>query len=133
MLPLDRIPAVKRVGTSTLQVFALEISDDFSSADAENMLGLLEGAYTIRDRINLLIRIVGLQSFDVSDLSGDTARLLREETSEHVARCAIIGESGWASDIASLLSPRIEIETFDSDDEERAWAFVGAVEVAGKA
>jgi hypothetical protein len=126
LLPLDRIPAVKRIGTSTLEVFAVEISDEFTEADAENLCGLLEGAYAI---INLLVRISELQSFDISGLASDTARLLRGDTARHVNRCAIIDDDGWADRITALLGSGIELKKFKPEDAQAAWIFVGAEEV----
>ena len=133
LLPLDRIPAVKRVGTSTLTVFALEISGEFNAADAENMCGLLAGAYTLKNRINLLVRINGLESFDTTGLAAETASQLRRDASQHVERCALVDDGGEAASyVAALLGSDLEVRTFAGTEEDQAWAYVGAVEVAGK-
>lgn len=130
MLHLDRIPAVKRIGTTTLEVFAIEISGEFTAADAENLCGLLDGAYALKDQIRLLIRINALENLDVSALDNETARQLRHEAGQHIERCAIIDGEGWAGEISSLLGSRLDKKVFSPNSEAEAWAFVGAREVA---
>lgn len=130
MLPLERIPAVKRIGTDRADVFAVELSDEFTAADAENFCGLLEGAYTISDRIDLLLRIIDLESFDLSELSGETASVIRNEAASHIRRCAVIDDGTWSADIVEMLGPEIEVTLFTPDNEAAAWAWIGARKIA---
>lgn len=132
MRPLERVPAVRRIDTDRPALFAIEITGEFTAADAENLCGLLEGAYALHDRIDLLIRIDALDSVDLADLAHDTVRAMREHVASHVGRCAVIGDDGRAPEIERLLAPGENTETrrFGPDDEAQAWLWLKARQAA---
>lgn len=123
MRPLERVPAVRRIETDREDLFAVEIVGEFTSADAENLYGLLEGAYALHPRLDLLVRLLDVESVDLSGIDNATVRAMREEVGDHVARCAVIGESAWAGEIERLLKPgaATELRHFAHDDEGQAW------------
>lgn len=131
MRPLERVPAVRRIDTNRSDVFAVEITDEFTSADAENLCGLLEGAYALHPRIDLLVRLRDLVVVDLTDLEDDTLALLRSHTHDNVGNCAVIGETRWHSDIESLFSfsSSTTLRHFDSEEETEAWAWLSAREI----
>lgn len=131
MLPLERIPAVRQITTDRTDVFAVELTGEFSSADAENLCGLLEGAYAISDRIDLLVRIHALTSVDTTELSAETATLIHREATAHVGRCAIIDDASWASEVSHLLFSGSGVDTrrFDAENAQDAWEWLGAREI----
>lgn len=135
MLPLERVPAVRRIETDRMDAFAFEIAGEFNAGDAENLYGLLEGAYALSDRIDLLVRLTGLESVDLSGLSADTAGSMREEAARHVGRCAVVGDDGWASRVTRLFEPvsGVEIRHFAPADEAQAWEWIGAREIGARA
>ena len=128
MRPLERIPAVRRIDTDRDDAFAVEIAGEFAATDAENLCGLLEGAYALNERIDLLVRLAGLESVDLSGLSPETARFMKEHVALHVGRCAVVGDGGWASRIARLFEPGTGAEArhFVPEEEELAWEWIGA-------
>lgn len=128
MRPMERVPAVRRIETDRADAFAVEITGEFVAADAENLCGLLEGAYTLHERIDLLVRIVELESLDVSGVSADTTAFMRDHVARHVGRCAIIDDGGWTSRLAGLLAPGsgVELRRFSEEQEQDAWAWIGA-------
>lgn len=132
MRPLERVPAVRKIETDRPDLFAVEITGEFSSADAENLCGLLEGAYAIHDRLDLLVRISNLDDVDLSDMSPETKDFMRDHVTMHVGRCAIVDESGWADAVTRLLKPggSVELQRFPPQDEAQAWEWVGAREIA---
>lgn len=131
MRPLERVPAVRRIETDRADAFAVEITGEFTAADAENLCGLLEGAYALHERIDLLVRIAGLESVDISDISAATVAFTRDHVAQHVGRCAIIDDGGWASRVAALLAPEAEVELrrFAPEEEPQAWEWIGAREI----
>lgn len=131
MRPLERVPAVRRIETDRSDVFALEITDEFTSADAENLCGLLEGAYALHPRIDLFVRLRDLTAVDLIDLERDTLALLRSHTHDNVGNCAVVGETRWRSDIESLFSfsSSTTLRHFDAKEETEAWAWLSAREI----
>lgn len=132
MRPLEHVPAVRRIETDRPKLFAIEVTGEFNSADAENLCGLLEGAYALHDRIDLLIRIEGLESVDLTDVARDTVRSMRDHLARHVDRCAIIEDGGWSPEIERLLKPDDGAETrrFAPNEEPQAWLRLEAQETA---
>ena len=130
MLPLERVPAVRRIETDRDDAFAFEITGEFNAGDAENLCGLLEGAYALHERIVLLVRLRDVGIVDLSGLSPETAGLMRSEAALRVARCAVVGGGSRASRITQLFEPAEGIETrnFADGDEDAAWQWLGARE-----
>lgn len=131
MHPLERVPAVKRLETNRADVFALEVSGEFTSADAENLCGLLQGELSLIDRIDLLIRLTGVDSTDLSNVSEDTVETMRALVNEHVTRCAVIGQTSRAARVERLFSAgtKAELRHFTDDEEAQAWAWIDAHEL----
>ena len=55
MHPMDSVPAIRRLDTGRTDLLAIEIAGAVTGADVENLYGLLEGAYALHDRIDLLV------------------------------------------------------------------------------
>jgi hypothetical protein len=127
MSMLDRVPAVRRIDTNRSDLFAFELVGEMTAADVENLYGLLEAAYALHPEIDLLARLVTLESIDWPDVSRDTLSESRSEARAHVRRCAVIGGSGLGA-IDSLLSVARggEIRRFDTEAEAEAWAWLDA-------
>jgi hypothetical protein len=130
MRPLERVPAVRRLETDRSDVFAMEVAGEFTSADAENLCGLLQGEFSLIDRIDLLIRLTGVESTDLSDLSEQTVETMRSLVNDHVVRCAVIGETSRAARVERLFSAgtKAELRHFTDRENDEAWAWIGAVE-----
>lgn len=147
MRRLEKVPSVRRIETNRPDVFAIEIIGEFGAADAENLCGLLEGAYEInatdskrseRDAdgnplhafphpaLGLLVRLSALESVDLSRLDADTVRTIRDHIGRHVARCAVIGDGTLAARIETLFAPGAEAQLrhFKPDEEVQAWAWI---------
>ncbi len=131
MRPLERVPAVRRIETDRSDVFAVEITDEFTSADAENLCGLLEGAYALHPRIDLLVRLRELVNVDLIDLDQDTLALLRAHTHDNIGNCAVVGDATWRRAVESLFSfgSATTLRHFDTNDEDDAWDWLSAREI----
>ncbi len=125
---LEAVPAIRRIETNRDALFAIDVVGDVSPADAENLFGLLEAAYALHPRIDVLVRLTDEESVDWADISRDTLRQGVADAMEHVVRCAAIGEPRWASLVTGLL-PKVlpfEFRRFGVDEEEAAWQWLGA-------
>ncbi|TKT80093.1 STAS/SEC14 domain-containing protein [Aquamicrobium sp. LC103] len=132
MHPLDPIPAIRRIDTDRPDLFAVEIAGHVSASDVENLYGLLEGAYALHDRLDLLVRVVNYDGVDWTGVSSRTTEEGRNHAIEHVRRCAAVGGPDWTSSVGGFFSPSVPVELryFDLEDEAAAWRWIGAREIA---
>ncbi|UCI10192.1 STAS/SEC14 domain-containing protein [Mesorhizobium sp. B1-1-8] len=129
---LDAVPAIRRLDTNRDALFAIDVVGDVTPADAENLFGLLEAAYALHPRIDVLVRLTDQESVDWANISKETLRQGVADALEHVVRCAVIGEPDWSS-FAGGFFPKVlpfEFRRFGSDDEEAAWQWLGARQTA---
>ncbi|TGV73381.1 STAS/SEC14 domain-containing protein [Mesorhizobium sp. M00.F.Ca.ET.149.01.1.1] len=125
---LEAVPAIRRIDTNRDALFAIDVVGDVSPADAENLFGLLEAAYALHPRIDVLVRLTDAESVDWANISPDTLKQGVADAMEHVVRCAAIGEPSSASLVAGVFPKTlpVEVRRFDVDDEEAAWQWLGA-------
>ncbi|AZO74748.1 MAG: STAS/SEC14 domain-containing protein [Mesorhizobium sp.] len=125
---LEAVPAIRRLDTNRDALFAIDVVGDVSPADAENLFGLLEAAYALHPRIDVLVRLTDEESVDWANIAQDTLKQGVAGAMEHVVRCAAIGEPDWASLVAGVFPKTLpfEFRRFDVDDEEAAWQWLGA-------
>ncbi len=130
MQSLDAVPAVRRIETDRPDVSAFEIVGHVTSADVENLFGLLEGAYALHDRLDVLIRLVDHDGVDWSDVSPETLSQGKSMALKHVRRCAAVGEPDWISQVQGLFSKiEVELRHFALEEEAQAWKWLGAQSV----
>ncbi|RRI06895.1 STAS/SEC14 domain-containing protein [Mesorhizobium tamadayense] len=128
MKSLEAVPAIRRLDTNRDALFAIDVVGDVSPADAENLFGLLEAAYALHPRIDVLVRLTDEESVDWTNISENTIRQGVAGALEHVVRCAAIGQPRWASLVAGFFPKALpfEFKRFDSDDEAAAWQWLDA-------
>lgn len=130
MHPLDRIPAVRRIETDRSDVFAIEITGFVTGADVENLYGLLEGAYALHDRLNVLVRLTDYDGSAWDEISTATAKEGRKHALQHVERCAAVGDPDWTDRAAGFFEKLpVELKHFPAEAEADAWAWIGAREI----
>ena len=129
---LDAVPAVRRIDTNRDDLFAIDIVGHVTAADAENLFGLLEAAYALHPKIDVLVRLIDHDGVDWADVSDDTLEQGAAHAVEHVGRCAAVGEPNWVPDAQGLLSAPLPVELrhFTSEDEAAAWQWLDARPVA---
>lgn len=127
MRPLQTMPAIRRIDTDRDTLLAVDVVGHVSAADAENLFGLLEAAYALHPKIDVLVRLVEYDGVEWSELSKDTLTRGKADALDHVARCATIGEPDWSHVARGLFAaPSVDIRHFDASDEASAWAWLGA-------
>jgi len=129
--PLDRVPAVRRIETDRSNVFAVEISGYATSADVENLYGLLEGAYALHDKIDVLVRLVNYEGAEWEAVDSHTTEEGRNHALNHVNRCAAVGEPDWTGQVGGFFDTQLPVELrhFPLEQEDEAWAWIGAAPV----
>jgi hypothetical protein len=124
---LDDVPAIRRIDTDRDDLLAVDVVGNISPADAENLFGLLEAAYVLHDKVDVLVRLVNYDGIDQADLSRQTVERGKAAALAHVGRCATIGEPDWTSKVQGLFTTLpVELRHFDAENEPDAWAWLGA-------
>ena len=127
MHPLEAVPAIRRIDTDRDDLCALEVVGHFTSADLENAYGLLEGAYAVHEKIDLLVRITRYEGFDWGAAFTDVTVRGKTQALRHIRKYALVGGPGWLRTMVGIFGPLTSIETryFDADEEAVAWEWVG--------
>ena len=92
---LEDVPAVRRIDTDRDDLFAIDVVGHVAAADAENLFGLLEAAYALHPKIDVLVRLIDHEGVDWADVSDETLEQGTAHAVEHVRRCAALGEPNW--------------------------------------
>jgi hypothetical protein len=131
MHPLDPAPAVRRLETDNDQVFAIEITGQATAADAENLFGLLEGAYALHERIDVLVRQTDFEGADWGEIAKKTVAEGRDHAERHIRRCAVVGGPDWTGSIGGFFAPDVAVTLryFPAEQEGDAWLWLGANEI----
>jgi hypothetical protein len=126
MSMLEAIPAFRRIDTDIPHVAAFDVVGAVSGADVENLYGLLEAAYVLHPRINVLMRVVDADAAAWPDADRDTVKEGERHAAERIGRCAIVAASpGLASSPGFFLQGRsVDIHEFRPDEEDKAWEWV---------
>jgi hypothetical protein len=125
---LEAVPACRRIETTRDDLFACEITGHVSAADFENLYGLLEGAYALHPRIDVLVHFTNYEGIDWAEVSADTKKQGQDHAGQHVRKCASIGGPDWVSYFQGWFAPSIDVELkrFEENEIEEAWAWIGA-------
>ena len=125
---LDAVPAIRRIDTDRDTLFAIDVVGHVAPADAENLFGLLEAAYALHPKIDVLVRVVDHEGVDWANVSDDTVKQGTAHALEHVRRCAAVGEPDWVPYAQGFFAAPLpfELRHFEAEDEAGAWRWLGA-------
>lgn len=128
---IDPPVAVRRIDTNRADAYAFEVAGQLSTSDIQNLHGLLEGAYQLHDKIDLLIRIADHEGFSWSTALRESTLFGRTRTLRHLRRYALVGGPGWMAAMIGFFHPfsSVEVRHFDSSEEADAWDWIGASEI----
>jgi hypothetical protein len=126
--------SIRRLDTDRDDVFAFDVVGHIRAPDVENIYGLLEGAYSLHDKIDMLVRIKDYEGVDWDAAMKDFRLLGKTHALKHIRRYAVVGGPGWIGAMVAVFNPffRIEMKHFETKEEAQAWAWIGASEVTGK-
>lgn len=130
MHALDPLPSVRRIETKSDRVLALEIDGELKPADVENLFGLLDGAYELHEKIDVLVRLANFEGIDWNGISKESTDEGKRRAKQHIRRVAAVGEKGVTS-IGKFLAPSssVEFQHFSHDREPEAWDWIGTREI----
>lgn len=125
---LEEVPAIRQIETDRANLLAIDIVGHVSAADAENLFGLLEAAYALHSRIDVLLRLIDHEGVDWSAIAADTLDQGRADAIAHIGRCATVGEPDWTAEAQAWFesAPPVEIRHFDAEEEAAAWHWLQA-------
>lgn len=124
----DTVSAIRKIETNRDDLFAYEIAGHITSAEVENIYGLLTGAYSQHETIDLLIRLVDYEGVDWQTLFSKTTQDLRKDALKHLKNYAVINGPLWLETSIALVQPflDVKIRAFAAEDESEAWAWLNA-------
>ncbi len=124
----DTVSAIRKIETNRDDLFAYEIAGHITSAEVENIYGLLTGAYSQHETIDLLIRLVDYEGVDWQTLFSKTTQDLRKDALKHLKNYAVINGPLWLEASIALVQPflDVKIRAFAAEDESEAWAWLNA-------
>lgn len=128
MLINETPPNIRRIDTDREDAFAFEITGEIQAADVENIYGLLEGAYELHDKIDLIVIFDNYEGTEWNAVwSGNTMRG-KARALKHIRKYAVVGGPGWIQPMMSVFKPLLSVEMkhFEDDDTEAAWEWIGA-------
>lgn len=127
--------AIRRLDTNREDVFAFDVVGHITASDVENIYGLLEGAYSIHDKVDMLVRIKDYEGIDWDAAVKDFRLLGKTHALKHIRRYAVVGGPGWMGAVIAVFKPffRVEMKHFEAEKEAEAWAWIGASELVQKA
>lgn len=125
--PESRPRGLKEIPTSTSHVVAFRLKGTITGADIDAVSDRLETAYQTHDHVNLLLRIESAYRFQL-DVFRKALFNLKAEGARHLERYAVVGGPKWIANVVKVVNPlfRLEITHFDADEEQKAWAWLGA-------
>jgi len=125
---LESVPAIRRIETTRPDLLAIDIVGVVISADAENLFGLLEAAYALHPKIDVLVRLADYDGIEWAEIATETVEKGKALAADHVGRCASIGEPDWIAGMQGFLAPStpVELKHFTAEEEEAAWRWLGS-------
>jgi hypothetical protein len=127
---LTSVPAVRQVETDRPGLYAFDLVGHISPADVENFYGLLEAAYALHPTIDVVVRVIDQEGFDLGRASRRTIDEGTTHAHEHVRRCALVGNTRAIPQIERFFASSAEVRHFAEKDERLAWDWVGGRPVA---
>ncbi|WP_336056744.1 STAS/SEC14 domain-containing protein [Nitratireductor sp. CH_MIT9313-5] len=124
----NETPHVKRIETSREDAVAFEVTGHITTADIENLYGLLDGIYVVHEKIDLLVLIHHYEGFDWNAALREGTIAGKTKALKHVRKYALIGGPSWMGTTLALFRPflSIDMKHFDLDEQEHAWKWLGA-------
>lgn len=125
---LEPPPAIRQIETDRPDMLALELVGHITAADIENAYGLLEAAYQLHDKIDVLVRVSDYEGFDWQAVLSRTTFKAKSHALKHIRRYAVVGGPGWLHATMSLFNPLTPVESrhFNTEEEAAAWEWIGA-------
>lgn len=135
MLINETPPHVRRIDTDREDAYAFEVTGHISAADMENMYGLLEGAYELHERIDVIVLIHDYEGLDWGAAWKEQTIRGKGRALKHIRKYAVVGGPGWIKPVIALSKPFLSMKMrhFEPEEAEAAWEWIGARPLPGPA
>lgn len=128
MLINETPPSVRRIETDRDDAYAFEVTGQITASDMENMYGLLEGAYELHPKIDVIVIIHDYEGLDWAAVWRSQTISGKARALKHIRKCAIVGGPGWIKAFAAVFGPftSATLTPFALEELEEAWEWIGA-------
>ena len=119
---------IKQIATDKASVYAFRFESGVTSDEMAKLADVLNAAFDRNEKVRLLFI---LHDFGASDaMAGLAPRSLYSQMRSlaHVERYAVVGAPAIAAALIETSEKVLPVDarTFDADEEQEAWRFVGA-------
>lgn len=121
---------VSLIHTASGDILAFEIDGDMTSESLAPLVDRALAAYDRGGKIDLLARVKRIGRIDWGLFTDERYRRVKLEGFSHIRRYAIVGAPDWMAAAAGLAgrASKIDIRTFDAEEEGKAWNWLGSAE-----
>ena len=128
MLINDTPPSVRRIETDRDDAYACQVTGHITASDIENMYGLLEGAYELHDKIDIIVIMHDYEGIDWAAAWKEQTMLGKTQALKHIRKYAVVGGPGWVKAMMAMFRPffSMAMNYFELEDVDSAWEWIGA-------
>ncbi len=119
--------AISQISTNRPDLLAFEVTGKIAEADIEGMASTVSAAFERFDKIDLLLTMPGYDGAELGAVFDKESFATTLRSGAHVRHYAVVGAPAWARAMINVFSPLspVEAKTFDLEEEEEAWAWIG--------
>lgn len=124
-----RAPAIRLIPTSDDTVLAFEIDGVITARELPALIDRVNAFLERNEKVRMLARVKHLAGVDPAVFTQGGLVSMKLAAMQKMDRYAIVGASGWLGRAIATLQPAfpgIDIQAYDADREDEAWAWLGA-------
>ena len=127
MSMLEQVPTIRRLEVGRPELQAFDVVGHVSAAAVENLFGLLQAAYALHPRVDVLLRLIDVEELDWDNVAAETMKQGKADARQHVARCAVVGTATALSAAQGFFfdTRPVDYKQFSPEEEEVAWTWIG--------
>ncbi|MBK9165764.1 MAG: STAS/SEC14 domain-containing protein [Acidobacteria bacterium] len=125
-------PSIHILHTNSPNVIAWEVDGRIRDQDIKTAVEHMKPLFEKEGNINVLARMKNYGGFDLLAVLDDDLIKLKFKAASKIEKYAVVGGAPWMRNFLELMNAVIstDIKVFDSNEEERAWEWVGAQQAA---
>ncbi|MEO6421812.1 MAG: STAS/SEC14 domain-containing protein [Candidatus Nitrotoga sp.] len=131
-IPANAKGSMRLVKTSKAEVLAFEIEGVLTSEAVAGMMDDFNTWLAAHDKVRLMAHFKNFVGIDLSVLMQSALLSMKLEALKKLERYAVVGSPVWMTkiiEVAGSTLPNFELRTFDSNQEDDAWAWLDAKRV----
>lgn len=119
----------RMIPTSKDDVLAFELSGKLDAESVKTLITDMQSALSRHDKVSMLGRMGNMEGFNPLVFMQHGFVGMKMAAIKHVERYALVGAPGWMSKAVETMNPlfsSMEMRSFPADQEDQAWAWLGA-------